>query len=304
MMFNMNKRKKIIHFLGTSRPYSYMSEISRGLIFGVLLSSEVENKTLWGVAILSFLMWVYFNWQSDWIQGDKGRLKPSYWLCYAPFILSIMCCLYFGAFYGVLGVCFYAITILLYSLKANNKVLSKLAILLRILSVFGHLVMIMSFIGYQPKQNYLNLLAVIVLLKGISNFVGDIRDVRTDKWEFPVQYGTVYSFYFLRILFFTTLLLGCFINEEVLSIYSLVVVFSQWIIFEFLVKKYSDKAYIVGYIEHRFLIFSTSVYQLLLLFHFNFSLSSILLLVILLIITQFSYVTTPGKNYKKVFDYE
>lgn len=298
---NTNISNRILHFFLTSRPYSYINEVSRGIIFGLLIYPIINQNGIVEIGVLSMLVWVYFNWQSDWIQKDKGRLRPTVLLCYSPLILTISYCLYSKHFFGILGVIIYVFTILLYSLKANNRFLGKYAFLLRMFSVSGHLMMIVFFLEQIPQKESVGLIFVLTLIKGISNFVGDIRDVRTDKYEFPAKYGIPLSYKLLRFLFIISLLFSFIINQQVVFVCTFSVLIIQWGIFEVLTKKYPKSPYIVGYIYHRFLVLTTSIYQTLLLLYFGVNLYFVFILIIVMVITQFSYIKIPGKNYEKIF---
>lgn len=224
----MDFKNKVINFFLTTRPYSYTGEIARGIVFGLALSPQKPLSTIMICTLLSLLMWLYFNWQSDYIQNDPGRIKPSLILCYSPLFLTLLTCIVTGQFFGVVGVLVYVITILLYAIKTKASIIGTLSPLIRILTVIAHFVMIATYFNQFPDKNLIIVVLYIAIYKGIRNLVGDIRDIRTDKMEIPARFGIAISINIIRIGYIILLGLTCFINMKEISIISFIFALLGW----------------------------------------------------------------------------
>ncbi len=297
----MNNENKFRHFFLTTRPYSYAGEIARGIFFGLSVHPQDPVNTIAISAVLSLLMWIYFNWQSDWIQNDPGRIAPPYVLCFSPLAIAVGICLLNGQLLGILGIVVYSMAIVLYSLKTTYKSLGIFGPLLRVASVFGQFIMIITFFNKMPENSLIIIVFFMAFFKGIRNLVGDIRDIRTDKWELPARFGVGATMYVIRISFLLLILLGSMIKETNVSIISIVFAIVSYILLEILAAKFKDKnMYLIGYSGHRFLVITTSVYLIIMAYFSGLSTLGVLILLILLLASYGLYKKIPGKNYKNL----
>lgn len=243
-------------------------------------------------------MWFYFNWQSDWIQKDPGRINPSFYICFTPLLFSFIIAFTQGGLLGIMGVSVYLLTILLYSLKAKNKNFGIFGPAFRIITILGHFTMLSACLHHLPSGNTLIVVLVISFFKGIRNLIGDIRDIRTDKWELPARLGITISKTAIRIMFIITISLSFFINDKILVITSLFFLVFSWCSLEVLFSLFKKKdTYLIGYLGHRLLILTISIYLSILLFCVGFSILAISILIILLFLLQPFYTIIPGKKY-------
>jgi len=299
----MTLSSKIKHFALTSRPYSYASEILLGIVFYDLVNQgKLEPLTIALVSTLSVMMWTFFNWQSDWIQKDKGRFVPNPLLCYSPLIISILIAINLNGYYGILGIAAYVATILLYSRKKDSPALGIVSSLLRGLTVIGHFTMI-YLISTDHTLNFKVFLIslVFVLYKVLSNLLGDLRDIENDKNELPARYGFRITLIVLRLIYLAILVILFILQNgsiELIASFALFILFC--IFFESLSYKVKsdEESSKLGYISHRLINFFLTV-TLIVLFYFqtgmiwlsiNFSL--------LYLIGQLTYNYNPGKKYK------
>ena len=294
----MKRRNTAYNFFLTSRPYSYAGEIARSIVFTLLLAPASLPNTLIYTVIITLLMWLYFNWQSDWIQKDPGRITPSVYLCFGPLLVAFILSYIEGHLLGILGVLIYSCTILLYPLKARYKKIGVIGPLLRAITILGHFVMISACLHQFPTNTSILIVVVIASFKGIRNLIGDIRDIKTDKWELPARFGITKTTNILRLSFLFTIVLSLMIHERNIFLLTIFLAGSSWIVFEMLILILEkSQAYMVGYLCHRYMILSISTYLIILAIFLGLQKIDVVLLSMILIISQLFYNSIPGKNY-------
>ncbi len=179
----LNWKDITYNFFLTSRPYSYGGEIARAEVFALLLVHNCSLHDMIFSAVVTLLMWMYFNWQSDWIQKDPGRMNPSVFICFMPLVLALLLAFFQARWWGIAGISIYLFTILLYPLKTKFKNFGMLGPVFRMLTVQGHFLMIMAGLRRLPDRDTMIIVALVTVFIGIRNLVGDIRDIQTDKWN-------------------------------------------------------------------------------------------------------------------------
>ena len=90
------------HFFLTSKPYSYASEMLCAVVFGIFLTGRADGRVPAWMALALF-MWLSFNWISDFIQRDRGRIRPPVWLWAAPLVMALSLAASSGGVYGALA---------------------------------------------------------------------------------------------------------------------------------------------------------------------------------------------------------
>ena len=180
---------RISNLFFTSKPYSYGGQVGLGILFSYIIKPTISNNEVIAISIISLLMWIYFNWQSDWIQKDEGKARIS-----LPFLAVIIICCYglmifafqnFN-FYWLLA---YIIPIILYSFKGKKERLAVWGPFFRFVTVMGFSVMISGILKVTPSPDQLIIPIFFALFKATRNLIGDVRDVKKDKHEFPVKFG-------------------------------------------------------------------------------------------------------------------
>jgi hypothetical protein len=146
-------------------------------------------------------MWFFFNWYSDSLQRNPGRIVPPAWLVIAPLAAS-------AAIVGLarpvalVGLLIYVAFILAYPLKAMRRWAGPLGPVLRGLSASAQFAMVIW--PYQPLFHLSRLqwlLAVaIAFAQAARNLLGDIRDMKTDRFEFPAGFGATAAYTVVFIL--------------------------------------------------------------------------------------------------------
>lgn len=280
-----------------TRPYSHTGEVSRALLFFTLQSPAPWSELqLILVAVQSLAMWCYFNWRSDKIQRDPGREFASTLLLSVPLAVAAGIGLIMGGAGGVAGVIAYVVAIHAYALKANSPRIGSLGPLLRGLTTLAHFVMVSTLAGRVTPEAAL-LAAPLVLWKVTRNLVGDVRDVRTDRYEFPAVFGPAASLIVLRALFAAITVLFVWVptpgHFECAALVAL-----TWLATESLARRYTGaSAYMWGYFGHRAFVVMTSALQLVLLAHVGIGAHWIAPLAVLTVASQWTYDRNPGKHY-------
>jgi len=283
---------KIRHFYLTSKPYSYISEISCGILFYFILNPFSKSNSLFLIIIQTLSMWLYFNWQSDKIQRDSGRLPPSAVLVGTPLIISIIIGFYLGGILGILGVVFYAFTICLYALKALKSWAGPIGPIFRIFTIIGHYISIWSLSPTLLTTKSIIIIILICIWKGVRNLIGDVRDIQNDVHELPAKYGAVLSLWIIRLGLFISILLV--IKISVWSTFYITLI--AWLFLE-LFQYYFIEPYKWGYITHRIFILITVIIQLIYAQIYGLHTLWSIFLFILALLFNSTYSKLPGKNF-------
>lgn len=244
----------VAHFTLTSRPYSYADNLARGLLSCALVGQGGDFRSIWIASILSLLMWLFLNWHSETRQKDVGRLTPPKWVTWTPLVLSVgLCATVNPASLPFLA--FYVGSILLYPLKAIAPAFGPAGPFFRTLTVAAHCLTVMAAVRDVVEISRTAILVIVALgvFHGTRNLVGDIRDIRQDRFEIPARYGFSIAMNIVRASFASILLLSCFIPHGILALAVPLVI--QWIALEALAWRLgSGGAPLVGYLGHRLFV--------------------------------------------------
>jgi len=295
------ERNIINHFFLTSKPYSYAGEISRGILFTLILLPPNFDSSIIISACISLLMWLYFNWQSDYIQRNKGRLKPPRTLFLIPFVISALLAYYLNTFMGFLGIVIYALSIILYSYKAKYKLIGLFGPILRLLNGLAFFIALSLIFNLSITGQAFLTAFVVSFFLAIRNLVGDVRDINTDKYEFPARYGAKPSANLIRFSLLFLIIISIISGTKNINLYAISFVILSWIIFEILILKLNyERADLWGYLFHRTLIISVTIFHLLLITTYLNDFRIYLFIIVLLLITQPFYFYLPSKSFKKL----
>lgn len=285
------------HFFLTSKPYSYASEITRGWAFYLVLGGGDGS---WGLALVGlecWLMWLFFNWLSDRLQSDPGRLTPPAWIIATPLTAAVACGWTLGGVLAVLGVMAYASTVPLYALKAKRVIFGPLGPALRAVTVLGQAVMVWALVGGRPTPPALLLIGALALWKGLRNLVGDVRDVRTDRYEIPVSLGITVTRWILRAGIVAVLLLLWTGGLPFVAVSAILVAFS-WLAMELAAHRWPEpRAHLWGYVTHRLWIITSVGLHLWAAVVAGLPWMALSFAVVVTALLQPSYRHLPGKQF-------
>ena len=288
---------RLLHFLFTSKPYSYASNIAVGVMVCEFAGRGIHSSNIVNVAIVSILMWFFLNWYSDSIQKDSGRFVPSKLLIWSPFIVTFV----MSAHQNVVAVLFLLIhgaIIMLYPLKATHHIVAPFGPLIRGMTIFTQVFFILAFIGELSSITYDFILVVLAisLLHVGRNLIGDIRDILQDRYEIPARFGFAVSLWTVRIVMTVVSCLVFFVPKGMISIGLPVAI--QWISFEMLVVFISKgNENIIGYLGHRLFILTLTSACILAGFFFGLSGKICIILTALMLLLQPTYTYLPGKQF-------
>jgi hypothetical protein len=238
-------------------------------------------------------MWLFFNWQSDRIQKDPGRVVPPLLLILLPLGVALIIGYAVSGLYGIAGVFGHVLTIQLYSLKARHPLLGPFGPLLRGVTVIGQFFRICGFVGAWPSHLALCALAVFAGWHVTRNLIGDVRDVRTDKYELPARFGVATAGWVVRIAILALLLLESSLPGRVAA---LVTLGATWLTVEALQFCFrAEEAYKWGYLGHRLVVCASVAFHLSIAIPLGLSRTWIVLLLISTIVLQPTYFYLPGK---------
>ncbi len=288
----------IVHFYYTSKPYSYIGQVSMGILIPLIIKQNLLSNEFLGIGFFSLLSWLYFNWQSDFIQKDKGKIRPPLLLLLLPLFAMIMIIILHYDDYRFFWIIPFIISVCLYSYKALSKKMGKIGPFLRFITVIGFSVMILGILGTFPKLSLIKVIIIIAIFKALRNLIGDIRDMKTDMFELPVilDYSKIISI--IRYIFILLNILTVLFSVYVFAI--LFWVNFSWIFFEILNIKFGKNKFdYTGYFTHRFLTVSITFLFIHLCYLNSFDPIYCIVLVLSTIFLQYTYSKVPGKNYPK-----
>ncbi len=115
--------------------------------------------------------------------------------------------------------------------------------------------------------------------------------------ELPARFGIKTALKVLRQFFCFSGLLMLFISNKAILITTLIFISTNWLFLEALTIRFKKtEPYLIGYLGHRYLIFTTSFYLNGLLLLLEFPLAGVVILLLILSIFQPSYMVIPGKK--------
>ncbi|MHA2283582.1 MAG: hypothetical protein ACXAC5_22295 [Promethearchaeota archaeon] len=287
----------LLHFFLTSKPYSYSLNIAVSILVCGYAGKGVHYKHVISVSIVSILMWLFFNWYSDSSQKDRGRLVPPKLLIWSPLIITLV----MSACQNILAIFFLLLhiaAIMLYPLKATRHMVGSLGPLIRGVTIFTQALFALAFIGGLPSITYDFVLMIIAisLLHVARNLIGDVRDIRQDRFEIPARFGFNVSLWIVRTVMIIISILTFFIKNGTFLIGLPLVI--QWIGLEIIVLLISkENEHIIGYLAHRLFIFTVTSACILIAFFCGVSGKVCIILIALMLLLQPTYTYLPGKQF-------
>jgi hypothetical protein len=244
-------------------------------------------------------MWLYFNWQSDRIQLDPGRIRPPLTIIVVPALVGAGIGFWGGGVWGILGVLIYAATIRTYALKARSPFWGPLGPLLRMINGFGQFFMVCGLSKTFPDQNSFIIAFALSIWLGARNLVGDVRDIRTDVYELPVRFGAKITQWIIRFGFVITgTMIGAAVSSASKSMLPiLLIVVITFTMMEKLYAIYKKEPYKWGYAGHRVMVIATVALHLAVAVYYGLPWIWVLGMALLTITLHYCYSFLPGKNF-------
>ena len=188
--------RRVWSYFILSKPYSAMDNATRGVLAAyTAMGAAAGGRDVLRAAVLSVLMWLFFNWYSDSLQRNPGRIVPPVWLVVAPLTASAVI-VGLARPSALVGLLIYVAFILAYPLKAMRRWAGPLGPVLRGFSASAQFAMVIWLFQplFQLSRLQWLLIAVITLAQAARNLLGDIRDMKTDKFELPARSGALASY--------------------------------------------------------------------------------------------------------------
>lgn len=293
-------RRRLLHFLLLSRPYSYGDNMARALLVcafaGVASNLQLVSEAL----VLSLLLWLFLNWSSDARQKNQGRLIPPRWLVWAPMLIALPLVAYRGILpLTMLGFCM--ATIWVYPWKAIDPRLGIFGPVFRGVQIMAHALFILAYV--EPSQidatAFTRVLFILVILHIGRNLVGDIRDIRTDRYELPARFGYRAAFWVVRASFIVAALVLNFLLPEQKTTIGIPLA-AQWAVMETLSHLFARQhPELVGYVGHRLYVITFTVMELLLAHQFGMDAIICWAMAGAMIVLEATYRHVPGKQYPR-----
>jgi hypothetical protein len=248
-------------------------------------------------ATQALAMWLFFNWQSDRIQKDPGRVVPPLLLILLPLAMALIIGYAASGVYGIAGVLGHVFTVQLYSLKARQPILGPFGPLLRGVTVIGQFLRVCGLVALWPNPLALYALAVFAGWHVTRNLIGDVRDVRTDRYELPVRFGVATASWVVRV---GNAMVALILVESPLPgrTAALVTLGATWLAVEALQFRFrGEEAYKWGYFGHRLVVCTSVALHLSIAIPFGLSRAWVILLILLTMVLQPTYFYLPGKRF-------
>lgn len=291
-----------VHFFLTSRPYSYASEISRALVFCLAVSPTLNGTLLFAVAMQSLSVWLYFNWQSEWIQRDPRRIRPVPLLFLVPLAIGAIIGGLYGSASGALGVVAYAATICIYSAKARSRFFGPWGPVMRMTNGMAQFLMVSVLVGERPSDEAWRTAILLSVWLGTRNLIGDIRDIDRDQFELPARFGPEFSLWCCRAGFLFTFVLLTAQTRSFFSAEALTVLISAGAVESVRLAYGHSEASKWGYVAHRFVILSSVALHLALAIGNGLPKIWVLVIASMALVLHPFYSQLPGKDFPKFSD--
>jgi hypothetical protein len=291
----------LLHFFLTSRPYSFPDNVARALLVCALVGVSSNLRLVFESIVLSLTMWCFLNWSSDARQRDAGRIVPSRWLTWTPFVVTSAVVAARGITPLIMLVGYLA-TIIAYPWKARVPCIGVFGPVLRGATIVGHLLFILSYLGHDhvDPSRFAFLFLALTLLHVGRNLVGDIRDILTDRYELPARFGFRPALWTLRGIFAAVAVTIFFLlPAQQIAVGGPLIL--QWALIELLAFLWGEqRPELVGYLGHRLYVLTFTTSELLLAHQFGAPSAICLTIAGAAVLLQVFYRYVPGKKYPQL----
>lgn len=178
------------HLYRLTRPYSWVCSTAVSVAAWVFSGGGPGMAALLIPLSLSALLWVGLNWLSDSIQRDAGRVPPPAALLLATLALSLALAAVQSASACAWALIHYLL-VLAYARKKHSAKVGAVSYLLRGGTVFAACASVGAAANgaWFPQGDAFWFIASQSLAHAARNLIGDIRDMKTDRYELPVTHG-------------------------------------------------------------------------------------------------------------------
>lgn len=193
-MAERRAKQRLGHFYRLTRPYSWVCSTAVAVAAWLLSGGGPGMAALAIPLSLSALLWVGLNWLSDSIQRDPGRVPPPTALLLTALAVSLALAAAQSASACVWALIHYLL-VLAYARKKHSATIGAVSYLLRGGTVFAACASVGAAANgaWFPQGDALWFIASQALAHAGRNLVGDIRDMKTDRYELPVTHGAKFA---------------------------------------------------------------------------------------------------------------
>lgn len=281
----------LIKRLLITRPYSWIGIILIGLLSNIAITKRfiLGGDLFWDI-FTALIIWYVAIFLGEYLHrkiDKRGLTRPT-----IPLIFSVMLALIL--FYkNMAALIFLPIIILadtVYSMKIKNWILSRFSFMFRGILEVSIFLIIAFFHNNYAIYKFIPLLLIIYLLTNSRNLIGDIRDLKFDRYTFPNRYGVDVSYLVSLGFIIMSILLSpnLLVAFPIISIMLLIFLYRN------------------AYILHKIFVISAAFFYMNYIFFIldeNLILVNILFLATLL---NFTYDLVPRKSNpkKKIYRYQ
>ena len=289
------------HLFYLTRPYSWVCSTAVAVAAWLLAGGAAQLLGLWIPLLLSALLWVGLNWLSDSIQRDAGRTPPSRTLVTIVVVASLGFAAFFSASAFVWAGIHYAL-VLAYAQKKVSPKVGAISYLFRGGTVFAACAAASAAANgaWSPTGDAFWFIASQSLAHAARNLIGDIRDMKDDRYELLATHGATRA-----AMVAVACLLAAGVAAAMLTVLrretiSFVVVL---LIGVFLLIRYGGR---IGYEKagrrlHHVMVVAFSIFTLYCSFHLGVWWLWVVLGSAFLVALHRTYKDNPGKGYRGNF---
>ena len=182
------------HLYRLTRPYSWVCSTAVAVAAWLLSGGGPRMPVLLIPLSLSALLWVGLNWLSESIQRDAGRVPPPTVLLAVVLTASLaLAAVQSGS--ACVWVLVHYLFVLAYARKKHSATVGAVSYLLRGGTVFAACASVGAAAhgAWFPQGDAFWFIASQSLAHAARNLVGDIRDMKTDRYELPVTHGAKFA---------------------------------------------------------------------------------------------------------------
>ncbi len=177
--------------------------------------------------IFAFSVWGTMVYLNETLKTENGRPKIPFWVPIVFFAVAIIISL-FRNFYAIPLILTALISTILYWLKSIKWIGSPFVFIFRGVTEIMIFASILLFYNVPLTDTIFTFAAIILLVTNSRNLVGDIRDLRFDKYTFPATFGETAS----RLVVMLFILIAIWLTSSLAVAFPLIVLILLILIIE------------------------------------------------------------------------
>lgn len=207
MRYSIQISNQKFSWIYIARPYSWISIVSIALLANVIATgSLVFNLALIEDVLIALGLWVLAILFLEYLHRHTDKRIQSL----SPFIFALIILILILCYknpYTLILLFLAILASLFYASKTKNWFIGRFSFVFRGVWEISGFLMILFFHYYYNVSSVFYIMLIIYFLTTARNLVGDVRDIKYDKFTFPKKYGLKASYFVSGILILISIFL-------------------------------------------------------------------------------------------------